>query len=87
MKKVKVVKRFRDKFDHVTRYEVGTEHEFETERADDLIERGLAEAVEGTTLDPKDGKKSDSKKTTKETGKTEGPEKVEETEKTENSPE
>lgn len=46
--KVKVLQRFRDKYNHVTRYEVGTEHEFENERAADLIERGLVEAVEET---------------------------------------
>lgn len=46
--KVKVLRQFRDKHDHVTRYEVGTEHEFESERASNLIERGLAEAVEET---------------------------------------
>lgn len=47
--KVKVLQRFRDKYDHVTRYEVGTEQEFENERATDLIERGLVEAVEETS--------------------------------------
>lgn len=55
--KVKVLKRFRDKHDHVTRYEVGAEQEFETERAADLIKRSLAEAVEETSPDdePKGG--------------------------------
>ncbi len=43
--KVKVLQRFRDKHDKVTRYEVGTEHVFDDERANDLITRGLAEAV------------------------------------------
>ena len=44
-----VVKRFRDKFDHKTYYEVGQELEFDEERANDVIERGLAElkVVEG----------------------------------------
>ncbi len=45
-----VTARFRDKFDHVTWYEAGTELQFEKERAESLIERGLAElkpVVEG----------------------------------------
>lgn len=44
-----VVKRFRDKFDHTTYYEVGQELEFDEARANDVVERGLAEpkAVEG----------------------------------------
>ena len=38
-----VVKRFRDKFDHETYYEAGNELEFDEDRANDLVERGLAE--------------------------------------------
>ncbi len=38
-----VTARFRDKIDHTTWYEVGTELQFEKERAENLIERGLAE--------------------------------------------
>ena len=38
-----VVKRFRDKFDHMTYYEVGDEPEFDEDRAGDVVKRGLAE--------------------------------------------
>jgi len=38
-----VLKRFKDKFDHETIYEAGQELEFDQERANDVIERGLAE--------------------------------------------
>jgi hypothetical protein len=38
-----VTARFRDKNDHETWYEVGDELQFEKERAENLIERGLAE--------------------------------------------
>ena len=41
-----VSKRFRDKFDHKTWYEVGSELTFDKERADDLISRGLAKVKE-----------------------------------------
>ncbi len=41
--KIVVTGRFRDKFDHQTIYEVGRELEFDKERAEDVIERGLAE--------------------------------------------
>lgn len=44
--KVKVLKPFRDKFDHKTRYETGTEVEFDSERAQDVVSRGLAELSE-----------------------------------------
>ena len=44
-----VTTRFRDKIDHKTWYEVGVELQFDKERADDVITRGLAElkVVEG----------------------------------------
>ena len=37
-----VVKTFRDKNDHKTRYKPGTELVFDRERADDVVKRGLA---------------------------------------------
>lgn len=43
--KVKVIKLFKDKFDKETLYQIGEVHDFEEERAQDLIERGLAEGV------------------------------------------
>lgn len=46
--KVRILQRFRDKFDHVTWYEIGTEHEFDPERAGNLAGRGLVEEVEET---------------------------------------
>ncbi len=52
--KVIVLKRFRDKFDHKTWYEEGEEYEFEVSRADDLIERELAEPVE-SIINPNPG--------------------------------
>ena len=42
--KVKVLQLFVDKYNHITRYEPGTVHEFDDERAMDLVKRGLAEA-------------------------------------------
>lgn len=44
--KIKVLKPFRDKFDKKVRYEAGAELEFETERAEDVVTRELAEYVE-----------------------------------------
>ena len=41
-----VLKRFRDKFDHKTWYEAGSELSFDPERANDLVSRGLAKAKE-----------------------------------------
>ena len=46
MVKVVVLKRFLDKYDHRTWFEVGDEPEFESERAADVIERGLAKLKE-----------------------------------------
>lgn len=44
--KIKVVQVFRDKFNKAVRYEVGQELEFETERANDVVSRKLAEYVD-----------------------------------------
>ena len=44
--KIKVLKPFWDKLDKKTRYTEGTELEFEAERAEDVISRGLAELSE-----------------------------------------
>jgi hypothetical protein len=45
--KIKVEERFRDKFDHKTWYEVGTEIDnFDEERCQDLINKGWASLVE-----------------------------------------
>lgn len=44
--KITVVKAFRDKFNLSVRYEVGTEVEFEEERAADAVARELAQYVE-----------------------------------------
>ena len=41
--KIKVVQVFRDKFNTAVRYEVGQELDFDAERADDLVNRKLAE--------------------------------------------
>ena len=54
--KVRVLQQFKCKIDNKTRFKVGSEHEFETERAQNLIERGLAEAIEDA---PTNGKKED----------------------------
>uniref|UniRef100_A0AB33JL04 Uncharacterized protein n=1 Tax=Prevotella sp. GTC17260 TaxID=3236796 RepID=A0AB33JL04_9BACT len=43
---IKVVQDFLDKFDTTIRYEAGTVLEFETERAADVVSRGLAEYSE-----------------------------------------
>jgi len=40
--KIVVLKRFRDKFNHKTWYEVGDEVSFDRERVNDIVERGLA---------------------------------------------
>jgi hypothetical protein len=45
-KKLVVLQRFLDKNDHTTWYEVDTEVEFDTERAANVVERGLAKEVE-----------------------------------------
>lgn len=42
---VKVIKRFRDKHDKVTYYEAGQVCEFDDERAQSLIERGIVEPL------------------------------------------
>ena len=44
--KVKVLKPFWDKFEKETRYKIGQELEFEFERAQDAISRGLVELNE-----------------------------------------
>lgn len=44
--RIKVVQTFRDKFNKAVRYEVGQELEFEAERANDVVNRNLAEFVE-----------------------------------------
>lgn len=41
--RIKVLQVFRDKFNTAVRYTVGQELEFDTERADDLVNRKLAE--------------------------------------------
>lgn len=43
--KVKVLIPFRDKTDATVTFEVGQELDFEKERADDVVTRGLAEYV------------------------------------------
>ena len=43
--KVKVLKPFRDRDDHITNYLPGETHEFVDDRANDLVSRGLAKAV------------------------------------------
>ena len=47
-KKIKVVQVFRDKFNKAVRYKVGQELEFDAERAEDLVNRKLAEYVAPT---------------------------------------
>ena len=47
-KKLKVVQVFRDKFNKAVRYKVGQELEFDAERAEDLVNRKLAEYVAPT---------------------------------------
>ena len=44
--KIVVLKPFRDKTDTNVRFEVGTELEFDAERADDVVTRELAEIVD-----------------------------------------
>lgn len=44
--KIKVVQTFRDKFNKAVRYEVGQELEFDEERANDVVNRNLAEFAE-----------------------------------------
>ena len=53
--KVKVLQLFVDQYNHTTRYEPGTVHEFDDERAKDLVERGLAEEEEKAPLIPLNG--------------------------------
>lgn len=43
---IKVTEDFLDKFDNTIRYDVGTVLEFDAERAEDVVNRGLAEYVE-----------------------------------------
>ena len=44
--KIVVVTPFRDKLDKTTRYEAGTELEFDADRAEDVVTRELAEYAE-----------------------------------------
>lgn len=44
--RVKVLVPFRDKYDRKVRYGAGEELEFEPERAEDVVSRGLAAYVE-----------------------------------------
>lgn len=44
--KIKVLKAFRDKFDKKVLHKEGAELEFDTERAEDVVSRELAEYVE-----------------------------------------
>lgn len=44
--KIVVLSPFRDKFDKNVRYDVGTELEFDAERAEDVVSRELAEYAE-----------------------------------------
>ena len=44
--RIKVVQTFRDKFNKAVRYEVGQDLEFEAERANDVVNRNLAEFTE-----------------------------------------
>lgn len=47
MPKVRIKSRFRDKFDHVTWYEVGAEVEFtDKERVNDLVSKGWVETIQ-----------------------------------------
>lgn len=43
---IKVTEDFLDKFDNAIRYETGAVLEFDAERAEDVVKRGLAEFVE-----------------------------------------
>ena len=43
---IKVTEDFLDKFDNTVRYDAGTVLEFDAERAEDVVNRGLAEYVE-----------------------------------------
>ncbi|PJI27576.1 hypothetical protein [Prevotella intermedia] len=43
---IKVTEDFLDKFDNAIRYETGKVLEFDAERAEDVVKRGLAEFVE-----------------------------------------
>lgn len=52
--KVIVRRRFLDKYDHYTHYEVGGIYEFDEERAKDLIERGLANTVYAPEIETRD---------------------------------
>lgn len=54
--KIKVITKFRDKFDSSILYNVGDMLDFESDRATNLISRHLAEAVEvPTATDPEIG--------------------------------
>lgn len=44
--KIIVKEEFTDKFDHVTRYKVGKELDFDEDRCQDLIKRGLAKLAD-----------------------------------------
>ncbi len=44
--KIKVTEKFRDKFNKTVCYEIGQELEFESERAEDVVARNLAEYVD-----------------------------------------
>lgn len=57
-----VLSAFQDKFDHKTQYPVGAELQVEKERADDLVNRGLAKVKEVTP--PKEPKELKDSKTT-----------------------
>lgn len=57
-----VLSTFQDRFDHKTQYPVGTELQVEKERADDLVNRGLAKVKEVTP--PKEPKELKKPKTT-----------------------
>lgn len=43
---IKVTEDFLDKFDNTVRYDAGTVLKFDAERAEDVVNRGLAEYVE-----------------------------------------
>lgn len=43
---IKVTEDFLDKFDNAIRYETGIVLEFDAERAEDVVKRGLAEFIE-----------------------------------------
>lgn len=59
--KIIVKEEFTDKFDHVTRYKVGEELNFDEERCQDLISRGLAELAEEPVKEEKPKRKNKKK--------------------------